>query len=170
MLYKIVITLFAVGITVSLYAQELYQNSAGLRAGHTSGLTYKKFFEDDEAIEVMASGRRGMQITLTYQKYFPLEFSFNEGFYAYYGWGGHVGVEQYGRLDKVLVSENPPTFAYERKSYYTMGIDAYLGVEYRWLSVPMTISFDVKPYFNYIGMRYGRAKFWDSALSFKYVF
>lgn len=167
---RFVILLILIGITLSTRAQELYQNSAGIRVGHTSGLTYKKFFEDDEAIEVMMSGRRGMQITLSYQTYLPLEFSFNEGFYAYYGWGGHVGVERYNRLNKVLIQEDPPEFAFERKSYYTMGIDAYLGVEYRWLSVPMTISFDVKPYFNYIGMRYGRAKFWDSALSFKYVF
>ena len=155
---------------LSLSAQELYQRSAGTRVGHTSGLTYKKFVEDHKALEVMTSGRRGIQVTLTYQHYYPMEFSFNEAFYAYYGLGGHVGLERYDKLDKVLLSSHPPTFDYEKKSYYTMGIDAIVGIEYRWLSVPMTISFDVKPYFNYIGMRYGRAKFWDSALSFKYVF
>ena len=59
---------------------------------------------------------------------------------------------------------------FEDKSYFTVGADAIIGIEYRWLSVPCTIGFDVKPYFNFIGLRYTQYRFWDSAVTFKYVF
>lgn len=159
------------GLTVFAFGQH-YTKSAGVRLGHTSGLTFKKFVAGEEAVEFMASGRRdGFQLTIMYVNHQPMEFSFNENFYAYYGLGGHAGFERFDRLRKSIVSIDPDyVFEYEEQTYFVMGIDAILGIEYRWLSVPITIGFDIKPYFNYIGMRYTQARFWDSALSFKYVF
>lgn len=152
-------------------AQETYEQSGGVRLGYTSGLTYKKFLAGEEAVEVLLSGRNeGFQITTMYVSHHPMEFSFNDRFYAYFGIGGHIGLENYGNLRKIIVDDDPLEFRYEDAAYFTMGADGLLGIEYRWLSVPVTIGFDVKPYFNYIGMRYTRALFWDSAISFKYVF
>lgn len=148
-----------------------YEQSAGVRLGHTSGLTFKKFVAGEEAVEFLLSGRKnGLQLMGMYVFHQPMEFSFNENFYAYYGVGGHLGYEQYGNLSKTLVSVDPPDFVFEKKSYFVMGVDAVLGIEYRWLSVPITLAFDVKPYFSFIGMRHTNATFWDSALSFKYIF
>lgn len=155
----------------TILAQPVYDRSAGIRLGTTSAFTYKKFFIPDESIEVMLSGRKeGIQLTTLYQFYEPLELSFNENFYAYYGLGGHVGYENYDNLNKVIVSSDLSTYVYEDKSYFVIGADAIVGIEYRWLTVPCTIGFDVKPYFNFIGLRYARYRFWDSAISIKYVF
>ncbi|MFT6868281.1 MAG: hypothetical protein ACJA08_003131 [Cyclobacteriaceae bacterium] len=152
------------------FAQQ-YQQSAGIRLGHTSGLTYKKFIHEEEAIELLLSGRKnGMQLTGLYTFHHPMEVSFNENFYVYYGIGAHLGYEKYGNLRRIATSFEPRTFAYEQENYFLMGADAILGVEYRWLSVPVTVGLDIKPYFNFIGMRYSRVKFWDTALSIKYVF
>lgn len=152
-------------------AQQLYEKSAGLRLGHTSGVTYKKFFTEDEAIELILSGRNdGMQFTVTYLFNEPMELAFNDRFYLHYGVGGHLGYEKINDLAKVLSNSEGSEFLYEERSYYTMGVDASLGVEYRWLEVPATVGFDLKPYFNYIGMRYTQTKFWDAAISIKYVF
>jgi hypothetical protein len=152
-------------------AQPTYERSAGVRLGVTSGMTFKKFMGNEEALEVIVSGRRdGIQLTTLYEFHEPMELSFNENFYAYYGLGGHVGYENYDRLNKTVISSDLSQFIFEDKSYFVIGADAILGIEYRWLSVPCTIGFDVKPYFNFIGLRYTQYRFWDSAVTFKYVF
>ncbi|MFY0599207.1 MAG: hypothetical protein JXR03_06015 [Cyclobacteriaceae bacterium] len=157
-------------IAISGNAQQ-YEQSGGIRMGHTSGLTYKKFIHKEEAVEFLLSGRKnGIQVTGVYTFHKPMEVSFNENFYVYYGVGVHVGYEKYNNLRKIATSFDPPRFEQEEDNYIVMGADAILGIEYRWLSVPVTVGFDIKPYFNFIGMRYSRVKFWDAALSVKYVF
>lgn len=152
-------------------AQQLYDKSAGIRLGHTSGVTYKKFFVEDEAIELMLSGRNdGMQFTAIYQFHEPMDLAFNDRFYFHYGIGGHIGYEKFDDLAKVLSNSEGTEFLYEERSFYVMGVDVDLGVEYRWLEVPVTFGFDLKPYYNFIGMRYSRTTFWDAAISLKYVF
>ncbi len=157
--------------SLSLNAQQLYEKSGGIRLGHTSGLTYKKFFNEGEAVELLLSGRNdGMQFTILYHFHEPMEFSFNDRFYLHYGIGGHLGYEKFDDLAKVLSNAEGDEFVFEELSFFVMGVDAGLGIEYRWLEVPITLGFDLKPYFNFIGMRYTRTKFWDAAISFKYVF
>ena len=152
-------------------AQQLYEKSGGVRLGHTSGITFKKFVTEDEAVEMILSGRNeGMQFTAMYLFHQPMEFSFNDRFYLHYGIGGHVGYEKFDDISKTLSNATGDEFIYESKSFFTMGVDASLGIEYRWLEVPATFGFDVKPYFNFIGMRHTKARFWDAAISFKYVF
>ena len=166
---KVVIALLLL-LPVCLFAQD-YQRAAGVRLGVTSGITYKKFTNDQEAIEMIASGRNeGMQFTLLYEFHKPMEVAFEENFHFYYGVGGHIGYERFDDLNKVIVNDDPLEFVFEDKSYFAMGLDAIIGVEYRYLSAPMTIGFEVKPYFNFIGMRYTKSQFWDAALSIKYVF
>ncbi|MEO9870155.1 hypothetical protein [Ekhidna sp.] len=158
-------------ICFSAAGQQLYEKSAGLRLGHTSGLTFKKFVNEDEAVEMILSGRNeGMQFTAQYLFHEPMEFSFNDRFYLHYGVGGHMGYEKFSDISKTLSNAAGDAFIYEDKTFFTMGVDASLGIEYRWLEVPATFGFDIKPYFNFIGMRYTKAQFWDAAISFKYVF
>lgn len=157
--------------SLSTSAQQLYEKSSGIRLGNTSGLTYKKFVTEDEAVEMMLSGRNdGMQFTALYLFHQPMEFSFNDRFYLHYGMGGHMGYEKFNDLSKVLSNAAGDAFVYEDRSFFAMGVDASLGIEYRWLEVPATFGFDIKPYFNFIGMRHTKAMFWDAAISFKYVF
>ncbi|MEO1052032.1 MAG: hypothetical protein AAFX87_15475 [Bacteroidota bacterium] len=156
-------------------AQE-YLNSAGLRLGYTSGVTYKRFVNDTQAVEFLLGGRNaGLQLTTTYQFNKPLDLSFTDRVHFYYGIGAHIGYERVFRgtfTNPIII--NPPVFGnefeIERRTEFTMGVDPIVGLEYRWLSIPMTISFDIKPYLDFVGMRYTRTRFWDTAISFKYVF
>ena len=168
---KIFLCISVTLISYGSVGQQLYVKSGGIRLGHTSGLTFKKFQTEDEAVEMILSGRReGIQYTAMYMFHQPMEFSFNDRFYLHYGIGGHIGYEKFDDLAKTLSNAEGDEFIYESKSYYTMGVDASLGIEYRWLEVPATFGFDLKPYFNFIGMRHTKARFWDAAISFKYVF
>lgn len=159
--------------STKLIAQS-YEHSAGVRLGHTSGLTYKKFLVEEQAIELLLSGRNeGVQLTVNYIKHNQMEFAFDQNFYVYYGVGAHIGMERFDNLEKTIVPQpdgSLGTFVFEDQNYFAMGIDGILGLEYRWLSVPVTLSFDIKPYFNFIGMRYTETRFWDAGFSFKYVF
>jgi hypothetical protein len=153
-----------------LFAQDI-ERAAGVRLGHTSAITYKKFVTEQEAFELMLSGRNeGMQMTGLYLFHQPLEVGFDKHIFFYYGVGAHVGYERFDDLTKVVVNEDPLEFIFEEKSYFVMGADVMTGVEYRILTVPMTIGFEIKPYFNFIGMRYIESRFWDAGFSFKYVF
>lgn len=152
-------------------AQQLYNTSAGIRLGHTSGLTYKTFVREQEAVEVLVGGRNeGVQLHLMYLFHRPMELSFNDRFYAHYGVGGHLGYERFDGIYKVLTSADGDQFDYERKSFFVMGADLSVGVEYRWLEVPASLGFDVKPYLHFAGMQRIQGRFWDAAISFKYIF
>jgi len=163
---------FFAGHHLTAQSPQEYSQSAGARFGATSALTYKKFLVTEEAFETMISGRNeGLQLTGLYVFHVPMELAFSPNFYAYYGAGGHFGYERRDDLNKVLLGGDGDQFAYEQNAkFFTMGADLLIGVEYRWLSAPLTISFDVKPYFDYIGMRKTDSMFWDSAISFKYIF
>ncbi|MEM7107180.1 MAG: hypothetical protein AAF519_03055 [Bacteroidota bacterium] len=157
-------------LTLPAFAQ--YKNSSGIRLGYTSGLTYKRFISNEQAMEFMASGRNeGFQFTTLYQFHKPMDIGFNDDFYLYYGVGAHVGYE---RLDDRRLNGpfNSPTseFQTREQSFFTMGVNTILGVEYRWLKIPMTVSVDIKPYLDFIGMRRTKLRFWDTAISFKYIF
>lgn len=152
------------------HAQQ-YDRSAGVRLGGTFGLTYKKFIVDEQAAEVIISNRRsGIQLTIMYLLHQPMHVSFNENFFFYYGVGGHVGSEEHSGIDKVMFQTNVDDFYYEEKNYLTMGIDGMIGVEYRMLNVPITLSLDLKPYLNYVGFRKLKGDFWDASIAIKYVF
>lgn len=168
---KYILTALFLSLLFSSYGQQLYEKSAGIRLGYTSGLTFKNFVTENESVEFILSGRNeGMQFTAIYQFHQPMEFSFNDKFYIHYGVGGHIGYEKFDNLAKVLTTEVGDEFAFEEKSFFAMGVDANLGLEYRALEVPATIGFDIKPIFNFIGMRHTQGHFWDAAISFKYVF
>lgn len=148
-----------------------YNKSAGLRLGSSSGVTFKKFVHAEEAIELLLSGRNGgLQLTGLYQFHKPMDWNFSDRIYLNYGVGGHFGYEKRRRNFFFSDPNLGTSFHTGNQHEFAMGIDAIIGLEYRWLTVPMTIGIDLKPYFDFIGMRYTRLKFWDSALSFKYIF
>ena len=166
-------------ISTTSWAQ--YERSAGVRLGRSGGVTYKRFIHAEEAIELLLSGRNnGLQLTGTYQYHKPLDFNFSDRFYLHYGVGGHFGYEKRNdyRFIRQFNTPPPPTDPFgqtfevgpRRQSQFTMGIDALVGVEYRWLSVPITLGIDLKPYFDFIGMRTSRFRFWDAAFTARYIF
>lgn len=168
---KKIIVAVIVLFSANLIQAQQYDRSAGLRLGGTSGITYKKFIVDEQAIEFILSGNNnGIQVNALYVYHTPMQIASNENFYFYYGLGGHLGFEEYSEFKKELVSANPDYFFYQKESYFTMGVDALAGVEYRLFSVPVTFSIDVKPSFNFIGLRYTKARFWDTAITIKYIF
>jgi len=158
--------------SAGLSAQD-YKNSAGFRLGKTDGLTYKKYLLEDQAVEFMlgfGGQDKGMQGYVIYQWNYQIPTSFTESLYLYYGAGGHVGYirpsgsRYYYLNDATIILEDG------KQTYYTIGVDGVVGLEYRIFTVPMTVSMEVKPYFEYYGLRYTQFRFWDFGFTAKYIF
>lgn len=169
---KYTFTLFFFFLAVSLFGQE-YKNSAGLRLGKTDGVSYKRFLTENGAVEFMlgfGGYDKGTQIYGTYQWHFQIPAQFTENLYLYYGVGGHAGYiraqdnRKYYLNDSTIVTED------EKKTYYAIGIDGVIGLEYRIFTVPMTVSMEVKPYVEYYGLRYVQFRSWDFGFTVKYIF
>ncbi|MCK5105268.1 MAG: hypothetical protein KAR17_20735 [Cyclobacteriaceae bacterium] len=169
---KYTFTILLLFLMASAMAQE-YKNSTGLRLGKTDGVTYKRFLTENGAVEFMlgfGGYDKGMQIYTTYQWHIQIPTQFTENLYVYYGVGGHVGHirahdnRNYYINDSTVVSDD------EKKTYYAIGVDGVIGLEYRIFTVPMTVSMEVKPYFEYYGLRYTQFRFWDFGFTVKYIF
>lgn len=159
-------------IAHAVLAQE-YSNSAGFRLGKTDGFTYKKFMTEEGAVEFMlgfGGYDKGLRVYTNYQWHKPIPTEYTKNLYFYYGVGGHVGYlktnlsRQYYQVDSTIVTED------QEKSYYTIGVDGIVGLEYRIFTVPLTVSFELKPYFDFYALRYTKMEFWDFGFTVKYIF
>jgi hypothetical protein len=135
-----------------------YNTGIGLRGGFANGLTIKHFTSEKSAIEgILASRWRGFELTGLYEVH-------NQAFDAerlkwFIGFGGHIG---FWNGDYTRGWGEPGT------SYTVVGLDGILGLEYSFTEVPINLSLDWKPAFNFVGY----SGFWadGGALSIRYIF
>lgn len=141
-----------------------YNTAIGFRGGLASGLSVKRFLNDEAALEGILSSSfryRGTALTVLYEKH-ASAFSL-EGLHWYYGVGGHVG-RYWGR--DYFVDNTRKRTRYFNDKVLGIGIDGVIGLEYYIGDIPFTIGLDLKPYVNLNG---GGGN-WDSALIVRYVF
>jgi hypothetical protein len=124
--------------------EESYSNAIGLRAGETSGITFKHFFNaSDNAVEaIVGFWPYDLKLTALYEHYVSTN---TKGLRWYYGGGGHV-VAGYGRTGYYPYSD--VRFYSYRYSYpgFGIGIDGIIGAEYKIPKIPFAVSLDVKPF------------------------
>jgi hypothetical protein len=121
-----------------------YNNAIGLRAGETSGLTFKHFFGTNQAGEgIFSVSPNAVGLTGLFEKYVP--FTSISGLNWYYGAGAHVTFGT-GRLYYVY-REGNRYYTY-RSNYpgFGAGLDGVVGAEYKIPKIPFAISFDIKPF------------------------
>ena len=146
---------------------QYYRNAVGARAGGSAGVTYKSFYTESMAYQVLVSARNGgVQATGLYETHIPTKLSHN--LFFYYGGGVHVGFERYESNRRRRVEFNTQVNNFNPPKYFSMGIDTIVGLEYRF-TAPITLGFDVKPRFSFLGMRFTRFEFWDASLTFSFL-
>ena len=142
----------AVMLFISCWQAELlaqpYKHSAGIRAGYSSGISYKGFrlhrmsaFEAD-----FLYNRHGFNLTALYE-YHLEPFKKNTRTFIYLG-GGAFG----GDWDE----------------QFSLGVAAVAGIEYTLRDLPLNFSFDWKPMLNVYEVF--EADFLDFGLSIRYRF
>ncbi|MFH0842230.1 MAG: hypothetical protein V1903_06375 [Bacteroidota bacterium] len=149
------IVTFAVIFTPFASAQD-YNNAIGLRGGLYNGITFKHFMGSKTAVEFLGATRwSGIEIAGLYEIH-------NNAFDVdrlnwYFGFGAHVG----------FYNGDNNTYDDPAGSYMVLGADGILGIEYNFTELPVNISLDWKPAFNFIGY----SRFWPDggALSIRYI-
>jgi len=127
-----------------------YRNAIGLRAGGTSGLTFKHFFSSGHAFEgIIGVWPNAFSITGLYERHVSSQTV--SGFQWYYGAGAHFA--HYARRVYYYTynGRGPERYPYRYRYIdegFAIGIDGILGMEYKIPPIPFAISFDLKPYFE----------------------
>jgi hypothetical protein len=124
-----------------------YRAAVGVRAGSesaTCGITGKVFISQHGALEaIIGYANRGVTGTLLFEQHLPL-FGIKE-FQMYYGAGAHVYAKSgYGNYTEV----DSRTLVYEDGGA-AYGADAIIGLEYKFTAIPVAISLDLKPFFQF---------------------
>lgn len=141
-------SLFIIGLAISFTLEaQPYEHSLGVRAGYSSGITYKGFFRHRmAAIEgQLLYNRHGFNVSGIIEHHAELFRS--QRLLAYLG-GGAFG----GNWD----------------SEFSAGIAAIAGVEYTIRDVPLNFSIDWKPMMNIY--RIFEVDFLDFGISIRYRF
>lgn len=144
---KLILAFLVLAASLQVNAQ-VYNMGIGLRGGGTAnGITLKKSLSVFTMGDLIVSmHNEGIIATGLYE----IEKPINEldGLYIYYGVGAHLGT--YTNVDMAL------------------GLDAVLGLEFVIPDIPIGISLDIKPSFDFVG----RTNFGNDfgALSIRYLF
>jgi len=138
---------------------EGYLSALGARGGPLYGITYKHFFAPYNAIEIIAGSEwNGYSLTGLYE--FEKEFKAVNGLYWFIGAGLNAGVYQkkYYFIEK--------QYATDLSTIEAAGVDAIVGLEYKISVIPLCISLDIKPIYNFYNVNQAT---YDFALSLRYI-
>lgn len=135
--------ILAVLMVGSLSAQAPYQDAVGLRLGFPVSVSYKKFLNEKAAVEGYVGLRSygfgsWFNISGAYQVHQPI--SEIEGLQWYYGGGASIFFWNY---DDVFLEDD--------FSSTSFGVQGYLGLDYTFSEVPISLTADWIPTFFFGG-------------------
>ena len=143
-----------------------YTNAIGLRAGETSGLTYKHNFSGGNTFEgIVSMWPYTIGLTGLYERTLHTG---TPGLNWYFGGGGHINAGN--ARSRVYYWNNGEQYVYVRqRNAMALGIDGILGLEYKFRPIPFALSADIKPYIE--GSNYGYSYFsFDPSIGLKFTF
>lgn len=145
-----------------------YWHAVGVRGGLSSGFSYKKFLDEENAFEGILSFKRGVNVILLKEIHQPKYNQYSENIFIFHGFGGHFGF-----LNDDYANEEIKIFKTNLRrgpSVPVIGLDAILGAEYRFETVPIVFGLEYKPYFDIFAKDIFDLHMWDFALSLKYTY
>jgi len=127
--------------TVNLASNsDSFRNAVGLRAGGTSGITYKRINNNSNAFEaILGMWHNGLSLTALKEKY---SYAGTPGLWWYYGFGGHVAAETNSSFYNGAFDRYEPY----RTDALGLGVDGIVGLEYKIRPIPFAVSLDLKPF------------------------
>jgi hypothetical protein len=148
-------------------AAQDYFKAAGLRGGLSSGFTYRQHLDPELAYEGILSFRKGgLQFTVLREHIQPALFEFSNDFFFIYGYGGHAG---FSYTDNYYIMFQEYNY-YQKRFSPLLGVDGYVGLEYRIPVVPIQVGIDVKPFFEFSMFEFFKLVPWDFSFTAKYIF
>jgi hypothetical protein len=143
-----------------------YTRDAGFRFGGGFSLNYRQFTKENVAMELFVGYQeRGLRIGGLKQQFTPAFERYSENFKLYYGYGVHTGFT-YTNKHKLFNRE----YKYDWTFSPVFGMDGIVGLEYYFHEVPILVSADIRPYFEFSINRFFHVKPFNMSLSVKYRF
>lgn len=153
--------------TLLTASAQMYEKSAGIRLGYTNSIFFEKQNEDLTSHRFMFNWREGgrnitaMKIIRNYRMTeLPNSVSF------YYGYGVHAG---YVRWNK-KITDTTHGYYWEKRTSTIVGLDAIIGLSYDLTTMPVSLTCDIKPYFDLLGPKSFHAMPYDFAIGAVYYF
>jgi hypothetical protein len=119
-----------------------YSTAVGVRVGESSGLTFKTFVGSGAFDFIISAWPNDLAVFALYEKNHPLG---ENGLSLYYGGGMHVA---FNTRRYYYYYEHHNRWWYHRRDGVGIGIDGIMGLEYKFRTVPLALSLDIKPYFE----------------------
>ncbi len=158
-------------LLLAVFMGKAQQNTAsvGLRAGGVSGVSFKYIDADLIGFELILGARDGgMSLVGLIQKYRPIATTRLEGLYMFTGGGAHAGYTRYTD-DYIRFMEGSRYHGYYSETKPVIGGDFIFGLAYHFESIPMQLSLDYKPYFEFFGQKDFRVDLWDIGFTIRYA-
>lgn len=157
----IILVLFGFGLSGQNYTRDV-----GMQFGNEVSVVYRQFYKEDMALELFAGYRdRGLRIGGRREFFKPALTTYSENFAFYYGYGVHAGFS-YTNKHNVLNRE----YRYDWKFSPIFGMHGVLGLEYHFPEVPLLVSMDIKPYYEFSLYKIFSMKIVDVSFMLKYRF
>ena len=151
--------------TQFVYSQD-FRQAVGIRAGWSAGFEYRIYTDDLNSYRLLLSTRdRGLQFNALKEFHRYDLFNSTDQLVFVYGLGAHVGYE---RWDEGHHEYN--TSYYYSRTAFIAGIDGLAGLEYTFYTVPISLGFEVKPYFDFFGKQFFDLNLFDFGFTARYLF
>ncbi len=162
------IRLIALALTFLAFGAnaQVHKQAIGIRGGLSSGFEYRVYTNEYNSYKLLLSSRdRGFQATGLKEFHELALFNESEQLVFFYGIGAHVGYERWDEYHYTSDVRYSNT-----KTSLIAGLDGLAGVEYNFLEVPISLGFEVKPFFNVLGRKTFDVQLFDFAFTLKYIF
>jgi len=147
------------------FSQE-FKQAVGIRIGYTGGIEYRIFSDELNSYKFLIGSREGGLIAHAMKEWHRFDlFPSTDQLFFVYGAGVHIGYE---RWDQQYYDYNYSY--YVTRTAFIAGIDGLAGLEYLFRKVPISMGFEVKPYFDLFGREMFDFQLFDFALTAKYCF
>jgi hypothetical protein len=168
------ITTIALISTILTANAQNFEKAVGIRLGYTNAIFFEKQNDELSSSRYMLNWREnGRQFTAMkiFRNYDLDQFSeFKLGDIAgkvsfYYGYGAHAG---YIKWEQHISDEKGQYF--KTQSAPVFGLDGIMGLSYDFKRLPLAVTLDTKPFFDYWGRRFFKLAPFDIAIGAVYVF
>ncbi len=162
----VIILVFNLTTIQHLYSQD-YLRSLGIKTGNNPGAYYRKFADDVNALELIASFQRaGIQFMAIREFFQPMYLAQSNQFFVFYGVGMELG---YTKLSADISKFNNKLYRQIQPEFGT-GISGIIGIEYHSISLPFALSVEYIPVFQfYLPYSFFNQKYYF-AVSIAYTF
>jgi hypothetical protein len=146
-----------------------YKNSARVSLGDYWGFSYKRMFNQEQGVMInLQYGDHAMILTGLRVFHTPAFPATSSKWFITYGYGAHVAYRTKIKRHNPFRPFTPEIV--DEGHFVSPGMDGHVGLEYRFLKYPFTISADFTPSFEFFGPGYFRLNMNAFSISAAIVF